>query len=114
MIKQVLVMRHDLKVRKGKLIAQGAHAAIGALKEASSKDIKQWEQEGCTKICVYVDDEAALIELNNKVALASLPMYLVRDAGRTEFHGESTYTCLGVGPASSELIDRFTKDLPLL
>jgi peptidyl-tRNA hydrolase, PTH2 family len=114
MIKQVLVMRHDLKVRRGKEIAQGAHAAIGALKEASPKDVKQWEQEGCTKICVYVEDEAALLELNTKLEFALLPVYLVKDAGRTEFHGEATYTCLGVGPASSELIDKFTKDLPLL
>jgi PTH2 family peptidyl-tRNA hydrolase len=114
MIKQVLVMRHDLKVRKGKLIAQGAHAAIGALKVAPFDWVKEWEEGGCTKICVHVPDENALLALTQKVAESKLPFYLVQDAGRTEFHGESTFTALGIGPAPADAIDLFTGTLPLL
>lgn len=114
MTKQVLVLRHDLNCRKGKIIAQGAHAAIGALKQASQEHIKQWEADGCTKICVYVPDESALLELSVAVSIAGLPAYLVQDAGRTEFHGELTYTALGIGPAPAEKIDLFTGTLPLL
>jgi PTH2 family peptidyl-tRNA hydrolase len=114
MVKQVLVLRHDLQVRKGKLIAQGAHAAIGALRQAAPLDIKEWEKDGCTKICVHVPDEAALLELSLAVSVAGLPCYLVQDAGRTEFNGVATYTALGIGPARAEYIDKFTGNLPLL
>ena len=114
MIKQVLVLRHDLQVRKGKLVAQGAHAAVGALGEANPKHIKQWEENGCTKICVSVLDESALLELSLAVRMAGLPSYLVLDAGRTEFNGVPTYTALGIGPAPAEKIDTFTGNLPLL
>lgn len=114
MIKQVLVLRHDLQVRKGKLIAQGAHAAIGALAKAKAEDIKKWEENGCTKICVSVPDENSLLQLRLDAWVAQLPYYLVQDAGRTEFHGEATYTALGIGPASAEEIDKLTGKLPLL
>lgn len=113
-VKQVLVLRHDLQVRKGKLISQGAHAAIGALKEAKDEHIKLWEESGCTKICVSVLDESALLELNLACHMAGLPSYLVQDAGRTEFNGVPTYTALGIGPALVEVIDVFTGKLPLL
>ncbi len=114
MIKQVLVLRHDLQCRKGKLIAQGAHAAIGAFRIAPLQYVIDWEKDGCTKICVHVPDESALLELSAAVSMAGLPAYLVQDAGRTEFHGEATYTALGIGPAPAEEIDKFTGTLPLL
>lgn len=114
MIKQVIVLRHDLQARKGKFIVQGAHAAIGAFKIAPSQYILDWEKDGCTKICVSVPYESSLLELSEAVSLAGLPTYLVQDAGRTEFHGKSTYTALAIGPAPAELIDVFTGHLPLL
>ena len=114
MIKQVLVLRHDLKCRRGKEIAQGAHAAIGALKQAPNNWVKEWEKDGCTKICVHVQDEKALLDLTQKVSKSKLPCYLVVDAGRTEFNGVHTFTALGIGPGPSELIDVFTGILPLL
>ena len=55
------------------MIAQGAHAAIGALQKAKLEDIKEWEKGGCTKICVYVPDESALLELSAAVSIAGLP-----------------------------------------
>lgn len=113
MIKQVLIMRHDLKCRKGKLIVQGAHAAIGSLNETQVKDIRQWEELGCTKICVYVDGELELKSMYQKALDAGLPCYLVLDAGRTEFK-EPTYTACAIGPAVSEEIDKITGNLPLL
>lgn len=101
-------------MRKGKMVAQGAHAAIGALAKAKAEDIQKWEADGCTKICVSVPDELALLQLRLDAWVADLPIYLVQDAGRTEFHGESTYTALAIGPAEAEEIDKLTKALPLL
>lgn len=101
-------------MRKGKMVAQGAHAAIGALKQASQSAIKQWEQNGCTKICVSIADEKELLSLAKSVADADIPCYVVLDAGRTEFHGEPTFTALGIGPAPADDIDKFTGQLQLL
>jgi peptidyl-tRNA hydrolase, PTH2 family len=114
MIKQVIIIRKDLKMRLGKSISQGAHAAIGALQKAKPDDILGWEKDGCTKICVSVEDENALLQLKLDAWVANLPCYLVQDAGRTEFHGQATYTALGIGPASAEEIDKLTGKLPLL
>lgn len=114
MFKQVLVLRKDLNMRKGKMIAQGAHAAIGALKQASPHAIKEWETHGCTKICVSVADDKELLDLAQRVADAKIPCYVVLDAGRTEFHGEPTFTALGIGPALADDIDKFTGTLSLL
>jgi PTH2 family peptidyl-tRNA hydrolase len=114
MFKQVLVLRKDLNMRKGKMVAQGAHAAIGALAKAKDADIKTWEQDGCTKICVSVPDENSLLKLKLDAWVAGLPVYLVQDAGRTEFNGVPTYTALGIGPGLAEEIDKLTGTLSLL
>ena len=92
MIKQVLVLRHDLNMRKGKMVSQGAHAAIGALKQASAEHIKQWEEDGCTKICVYVPDESALLELSVAVSIAGLPTYLVQGS-YVQYQYDATFPC---------------------
>lgn len=100
-------------MRKGKMVAQGAHAAIGALALADYDDVKKWEETGTTKICVYVKSEDELIALFGQASEADLAAYLVQDAGRTEFDGP-TYTAVAIGPADASRIDLLTKALPLL
>jgi len=107
-------LRKDLNMRKGKMVAQGAHAAIGALHKAKVEDIKKWEKDGCTKICVSVPDEKSLLDLAKNVEAANIPCYVVLDAGRTEFNGQPTFTALGIGPADADEIDKFTGQLYLL
>lgn len=118
-MKQVIVMRKDLGMRKGKMIAQGAHAAIGALKFAwacgnfaDAADV--WLQTGATKICVSVNSEKDLLDIYGLAVDARLPVYLVTDSGRTEFHDVHTHTCVAIGPAPIDEIDAITKDLKLL
>ena len=119
-MKQVIVIRRDLKVRKGKMIAQGAHASLMAYLDASSvvsvhagnaydwlRDHKQ------TKIVVGVDSEQELLDIHIKAQAASLPCSLVLDAAHTEFD-IPTYTAVAIGPAESALIDSITGHLKLL
>ena len=118
-LKQVIVIRKDLNMRKGKMVAQGAHASVLAtlqtFKKPNQKRIfEQWFDEGMTKICVSVDSEEELVALYNKVSSYKIPVSIVTDAGRTEFNGEPTVTCLAIGPWKSEEIDKFTGDLKLL
>jgi peptidyl-tRNA hydrolase, PTH2 family len=120
-IKQVIVMRNDLNMRKGKMVAQGAHASImflvmrhvgkSSLKNSRVQD--DWMEQGMTKICVRVDSEEQLLEIYRQASTAGLTVHLITDAGLTEFDGP-TKTCLAIGPNNAEDIDKITGDLKLL
>jgi PTH2 family peptidyl-tRNA hydrolase len=114
--KQVIVFRSDLKLSKGKLAAQAGHAAVSAAEEARKRQRSLWEAwlfEGQRKIAVKVKDEKELLELEEQAKDLGLPNALIVDRGLTEIP-EGTVTCLGIGPAPTEKIDRLTGKLPLL
>lgn len=138
MIKQVIVMRKDLKMQRGKEIAQGAHASMsflarrltqvvrydpqgGNLVDRSgtfmvnlSTEQEEWLHNGrFTKICVQVDSEGALDAIAQKAKDAGLEVHIIVDSGATVFHGVPTKTCLAIGPADADMIDRVTGHLPL-
>lgn len=137
-IKQVIIWRNDLKVRKGKLAAQISHASLKVfldrievinglvtgnseelLKSNLTPDMISWinwklGEPGFTKIVVYCNSENELYNLEKLANEANLPNALIIDNGCTEFHGVKTPTCLCIGPAKSSLIDPITKNLPLL
>jgi PTH2 family peptidyl-tRNA hydrolase len=125
--KQVIVMRKDLNMRKGKMIAQGAHASLRVILQAGSADdtresymiamtpaMAAWMTGRFMKITVSVDSEAALDAVAEKARAAGLPVAVITDAGHTEFHGVPTKTCCAVGPAWAEEVDAITGELPLL
>ena len=126
-IKQVIVLRKDLNMRKGKMVAQGSHASLacitqymkkssrGSYKFFPTRNMEEWLfNTSFTKICVSVDSEIALVRIYTIAVASGLPTSLIQDKGHTEFHGQPTYTAVGVGPGDSEIIDRITGDLPLL
>jgi PTH2 family peptidyl-tRNA hydrolase len=125
--KQVIVMRKDLGMRKGKMIAQGAHASLKVLLDAGELDprgkvytipldpaLSIWLEGRFTKVCVSVDSEAALEDIVARARAAGVPCALIVDAGHTEFHGVPTKTCCAVGPAWADAVDAITGALPLL
>lgn len=126
-IKQVIVVRSDLKnieghkIRTGKLVAQCCHASIAfILKNITNKNRlhlskveEKWLEDGQTKICVKVDSEEELHKIYSAARSSYLETHLIKDAGRTEF-AEPTYTCLAIGPDYSSKIDRITGELKLL
>lgn len=114
MMKQVIVLRTDLNMRKGKMVAQGAHASIGAFLLTPQQDIDSWRNGfNGVKICVGVDSEQELTDIYHSGKMAGLPAYLVLDIGKTEFK-EPTYTAVAIGPAKAEEIDLITGKLKLL
>jgi PTH2 family peptidyl-tRNA hydrolase len=114
-MKQMLVMRKDLNMRKGKLIAQGAHASMKAtLENLDHPSVKQWLDGPFTKIAVSVESEEELLEVMNNAKEAGLITALITDAGRTEFNGVPTNTCIAVGPATNEQLQSITGHLKLL
>jgi PTH2 family peptidyl-tRNA hydrolase len=114
--KQVIAFRSDLKMSKGKIAAQAGHAAVSAAEEArkhSKEWWKAWIKEGQCKIAVEVKSEKELLELEKQARELALPCALIIDRGLTEVP-PGTITCLGIGPAPVEKIDKITGMLPLL
>lgn len=133
--RQVIVMRTDLNMRKGKMIAQGAHAAMAFLTQHGRTIIyrddaeverpnelrlqltrvqTEWMTGAFTKICVGIDSEQGLLDIAEKAKEAGLVVSLIQDAGFTEFKLVPTYTCCAIGPDWIGKIDEITRELPLL
>ncbi|UCE95206.1 MAG: peptidyl-tRNA hydrolase [Candidatus Bathyarchaeota archaeon] len=114
--KQVIAVRTDLKMGKGKLAVQVSHAAVSTSEEARKKYSKWWQswiREGQCKVVVKVKNLNELLELQREVIEMGLPHSLITDRGLTQLP-PSTITCLGIGPAPSLQVDKVTKSLQLL
>jgi len=126
--KQVIVIRRDLKMRRGKEIAQGAHASMAWLRQRVmphltpagradqvqlSEAERAWLELSMRKVTVKVGSEAELLDVYDKALAAGLVVHMITDRGLTEFGGIPTRTCLAVGPDYDDLIDPVTGDLEL-
>jgi len=139
--KQVIVMRTDTtpKMRKGKMIAQGAHASLGVIFNYMSpewglftvkngdkykyqlwlpegevgENMRKWIEGSFVKIVVG-GTLSEVVESYEKAKVAGIPCSLIEDKGLTEFGGEITITCCGIGPDDPEKIDKITGHLSLL
>jgi PTH2 family peptidyl-tRNA hydrolase len=112
-VKQVIVVDASLGLPTGKLAAQVAHAAVGALLRAERKAQAAWFEAGMPKIVLRCTSSEALLAIAEKAEAAGLPTLLVRDAGRTVVEA-GTATCVGIGPALASAIDPITGGLALL
>ena len=135
--KMMIVMRRDLKMRKGKIAAQAGHACVEAVLMALKKEnrlndieessdgveltldkkantpLSEWFHYGCAKVCVYVDSEAELLDIARKATERGILSAMITDAGMTEFHGIPTKTCLALEPLPCDIADELTGHLNL-
>ncbi|QQR92664.1 MAG: peptidyl-tRNA hydrolase [Candidatus Iainarchaeum archaeon] len=116
MYQQVLVVRMDLQMDKGKMAAQVAHASLASYLKAQQSKYKNWcddwLEEGMKKIVVKVQTERELLELFEQVK-RQFPAALITDAGHTQV-APGSKTCLGIGPAPENELHRYTGRLKLL
>ncbi|KZC07591.1 Peptidyl-tRNA hydrolase 2, mitochondrial [Dufourea novaeangliae] len=112
--KLILVIRTDLKMGKGKVAAQCAHAAVAAYKAAIKhpKILQSWEECGQAKITVKVDSEDALKEIAKQARAVGLLSNVIQDAGHTQIAPGSRTVC-AIGPGPAPLIDQVTGHLKL-
>lgn len=112
-MKQVILVNEALKLPRGKLAAQVAHASVASLLSTGVEAQKQWFAAGMPKVVLAVDSEEALLGYFEQAQSAELPSQIIRDAGRTVIEA-GTITCLGIGPATPEAIDEISGELSLL
>jgi PTH2 family peptidyl-tRNA hydrolase len=133
-VKQVIVVRRDLKMRKGKIAAQASHASMkvffdrieeiypdGRMHKPNTmvigditSDMKEWIEGIFTKVVVECDSEEELFQLKKKADDVNCPTSLIIDNGLTVFDGVKTPTCIAIGPARAEVVDEITGHLKLL
>ncbi|HEX6252752.1 MAG TPA: peptidyl-tRNA hydrolase Pth2 [Nitrososphaera sp.] len=114
--KQVIIVRRDLNMGTGKIAAQVAHAAVmGAEKVKASRRgwFNSWFAAGQAKVVVKVKNIEELMDVRMRAEEMYLPVVQVKDSGLTQIPS-GTITCIGIGPAPSELIDKVTFELKLL
>jgi len=136
--KQVIIIRKDLNMRKGKIAAQASHASMKILLDLlesksviesgkidrsktelslvydNDSPLGQWLSGKFTKICLSVESEEELLDIYNKACSANILSALIKDAGLTEFNGVPTLTCCAIGPDFPDKIDIITSHLKLL
>ena len=113
MWKQVIIVRKDLKLSKGKLAAQVAHGSLESYKQSRFESQLEWEAWGSKKVVLEVKDLKELQAIYGRVKKAKIAGVLIKDAGRTEVK-PGTVTVLGIGPWKEEAIDRITGKLKML
>ena len=120
-VKQVIVFRKDIKLSKGQMVAQGAHASIAFLTnlvKAYPNDIipfykceEQWINGTFYKVCLAVNSEKELLDIGAEAVNRGLKVHYIQE---NDLFDEPTFTCLAIGPNYSSIIDPVTKHLKLL
>lgn len=111
-LKQVILVRQDLKLSPGKMAAQVAHAAVLCTLKSDKLLVNDWLSSGSKKTILKVKNDAELHKYKNEADQMGLKNQLITDAGRTEI-APGTETCLAIGPELEEKIDRITGDLSM-
>lgn len=106
-LKQVILIRNDLGMSKGKIAAQAAHAAVEATLKSDKGIVSKWRQMGMKKITLRVDSKEELFKYLQEAKDFNLTTGLITDAGKTEI-APGTPTCLAIGPDDENKIDQIT------
>jgi len=112
-LKQVIIVRKDLKWGKGKLATHVAHASVEALFKVRKDSVEKWRKEGAKKVVLKVRNLEKLKNIEKKLKKNKIPYVLIKDAGLTQLK-KGTVTAIGIGPIDEKRIDKITKKLKLL
>jgi len=111
--KQVILVRADLRLPKGKMAAQVAHASVECTLKSTRNRVMAWRRQGMKKVVLKVKDLRQLKYYATKAGDARLITSLISDAGHTTVKPGTT-TCVGIGPAVVETIDGITGNLKMM
>lgn len=114
--KMCIIMRTDLGMSVGKMIAQACHAAVDVSEKSKQENHigwRKWRDEGAKKVALQVDNQEELEELAEKADRLDIVYSVIQDRGLTEVPPGSI-TALGLGPERNDKIDKLTGNLPLM
>ena len=109
-LKQVILIRADLNLPKGKMSAQAAHASVEAVMNSDKNMVQDWRNYGSKKVVLKVDDEKELIKYLQLAKDFGLKTAMITDSGKTVI-APGTKTCIGIGPDDEKKIDELTGEL---
>ena len=112
-MKQVIVVRNDLKMSKGKMAAQVSHASVETILKANREDVNKWRAQGMKKVVLKVETLKELQKIKQDAEDHGIVNALIQDAGHTELT-PGTLTCVGVGPDKEEKVDAITGHLKMV
>ena len=112
-MKQVIVIRNDLKLPKGKMAAQAAHASVEAVLRSSSSKVDEWHSQGMKKVVLKVENDKELLEYQQRAKAKGLVAAVITDAGKTVV-APGTRTCIAIGPDKEEFVDSVTGNLKMV
>ena len=112
-MKQVIIVRRDLKMGKGKISSQVSHASVEAVMISDKDKVNSWRDEGMKKVVCKIDNLQELLDLKEIAKKNKLKFALIKDAGRTQIE-KGSITCLAIGPDEDEVIDKVSGGLKLL
>jgi PTH2 family peptidyl-tRNA hydrolase len=111
-LKQVILVRKDLKLPKGKMAAQVSHASVEAVLKTDKSLVKEWQSSGMEKVVVLVKDKEELYKYIQHAKDSGITTSVITDAGRTVVE-PGTVTCGAIGPDEENRIDNITGSLKL-
>jgi peptidyl-tRNA hydrolase, PTH2 family len=111
--KQVILVRNDLKLPKGKLAVQVAHASVEGVHRSSKDVVKNWRAEGMKKVVLEIANLQELYRYKQMAEDLGLIVAVITDAGHTVV-APGTTTCMAIGPDEEEKIDKITGKLKML
>ncbi|MBT3304564.1 peptidyl-tRNA hydrolase [Candidatus Woesearchaeota archaeon] len=109
-LKQVILVRTDIKLSAGKMAAQVAHAAVNCVMKSDNDLVREWNSFGAKKVVLKVKNDGELHKYEQAAKDAGLKTCVISDAGLTEVPA-GTETCMGIGPDKEEKIDDITSSL---
>ncbi len=112
-MKQVILVRQDLKLPKGKMSVQVAHASTEAALKSPNAKVHNWQVNGAKKVALKIADENELLKFQRLAKEAGLTTALITDAGKTVV-APGTITCLAIGPDEDAKIDALTGNLKMV
>lgn len=113
--KLVILVRSDLNMSPGKIVAQTAHATVDATIKSytGTTNFWKWKNNGETIVALKVQSKSQLLSLIKKSKKNNIKSGCVIDYGLTEIE-PNTITVGFIGPDLCSNIDKITGQLSLL
>lgn len=120
-VKQVIIVRKDLKLSKSKVIALATAVASKFLTENNeatrqdelyvklSQEEVEWLQTEAMPTILGINSQRAIADLTFQAELLGINVHVITD--QTTKSGESTILCASIGPDEEELVNKITDNL---